>query len=240
MRNRNLAYNEASSMIWGVWMKRAMTESAKAEKAKLILDTAYELFKKSTFNDIKMMDIAKAANVSKGTLFNYYSTKEVLFMEMLYIEYGKHLNNLMNLISQYETMSHEDFKHFFLSWMESILDPDSVLIRLNAIKNTILEKNIDYETAIKDKVDMYAFLEKIGEMLAERVEYLTAEASIDLLMAQNAMIVGYVNMASVPDVIRKAIDDNELEGFKVDFNKSALAAMEYYLDGLYVKKKGEV
>jgi AcrR family transcriptional regulator len=218
-------------------MKRAMTESAKAEKAKLILDTAYELYKKSTFDEIKMSDIAKAANVSKGTLFIYYSTKEILFMEMLFLEYEKRYLNLENLILSLETMTYEEFKTLFLSEMESILDQDSVLIRLSAIKNTILEKNIDYDTAIKASMGLYASLEKIVRLLTERVKYLTVESSFDLLLAQNAIIVGYVNMASIPEVLRNVIDDNDLKGFRLDFKKNALIAMEYYLDGLYDRQK---
>jgi AcrR family transcriptional regulator len=218
-------------------MKRAMTESAKAEKAKLILDTAYELYKKSTFDEIKMSDIAKAANVSKGTLFIYYSTKEILFMEMLFLEYEKRYLNLENLILSLEMMTYEEFKTLFLSEMESILDQDSVLIRLSAIKNTILEKNIDYDTAIKASMGLYASLEKIVSLLTERVEYLTVESSFDLLLAQNAIIVGYVNMASIPEVLRNVIEDNDLKGFRLDFKKNALIAMEYYLDGLYDRQK---
>jgi AcrR family transcriptional regulator len=218
-------------------MKRAMTESAKAEKAKLILDTAYELYKKSTFDEIKMSDIAKAANVSKGTLFYYYDTKETLFMEILFLEYEKRFLNFENLILPLEAMTHEEFKTLILNEMESILDQDSVLIRLSAIKTAILEKNIDYDTAIKASIGLYVSLEKIVRLLTERVEYLTVESSYDLLVAQNAIIVGYVNMASIPEVLRKVIDDNDLEGFKVDFKKNALIAMEYYLDGLYERQK---
>ncbi len=79
-------------------MRRAMTDSAKAEKAKFILDAAYELYKKSTFEDIKMSDIAKAANVSKGTLFYYYSTKETLFIEIMFMEYEKRFNHFEDLL----------------------------------------------------------------------------------------------------------------------------------------------
>jgi AcrR family transcriptional regulator len=182
-----------------------------------------------------MSDIAKAANVSKGTLFYYYDTKETLFMEILFLEYEKRFLNFENLILPLETMTHEEFKTLFLNEMESILDQDSVLIRLSAIKTTILEKNIDYDTAIKASIGLYASLDKIVRLLTERVENLTVEYSYDLLLAQNAIIVGYVNMASIPEVLRKVIDDNELEGFRVDFKKNALIAMEYYLDGVYMK-----
>jgi len=214
-------------------MKRAMTESAKAEKARMILDIAREMYQHGKFEAIKMSDIAKAAKVSNGTLFYYYSTKEILFMEMLFLEYEERFRNFLNLLLPFETMSYEEFKAFFLGEMAGILEQDSVFIRLSAIKNTILEKNIDEETAVKASTALYASLEPIVELLTERVSFLNAEFFFNLLVAQNAIIVGYVNTASMPEVMVKAIVDQKLKHFKIDFKENALTAMEYFLDGLY-------
>jgi AcrR family transcriptional regulator len=218
-------------------MKRAMTDSAKAEKAKLILDTAREMYRNRDFDEIKMSDIAKAANVSNGTLFYYYKTKEILFMEMLFQEYVKRFQNFANILLPHGAMTYDEFKTFFLDEMASILDQKSLLIRLSAIKSTILEKNIDLETAVKDSTGLYPILENIVGLLSERVSVLNAEAFYELLLAQNALIVGYVNMASMPDVLLQAIDEHELEGFKVNFKNNALTAMEYYLVGFYERWK---
>ncbi|MBW4081166.1 TetR/AcrR family transcriptional regulator [Paenibacillus sp. S150] len=219
-------------------MKRAMTESAKAEKAKMILDVAREMYQYGKYEDIKMSDIAKAAKVSNGTLFYYYSTKEILFMEMLFLEYEERFKNFMNILRPLDKMSYEEFKAFFLGEMEGILEQDSVFIRLSAIKNTILEKNIDEETAVKAAAAMYASVEPIVRFLTERVSFLDTESFINLMGAQNAIIVGYVNIASMPDVMFKAIAGQNLQSFKIDFKRSALTAMEYYLDGLYRSQNG--
>ncbi|NBD27698.1 TetR family transcriptional regulator [Paenibacillus glycinis] len=218
-------------------MRRAMTDSAKAEKARLILDTAREIYRERDFNAIKMSDIAKAANVSNGSLFFYYKTKEILFMEILFQEYAKRFRNFADLLLPYGTMTHDEFKTFFLGEMASILDRDSLLIRLSAIKNTILEKNIDLETAVKDSTGLYAILENIVRLLTERVTDLNAEAFYELLLAQNAIIVGYANMASMPDVLLQAIDEHQLQGFQIDFKQNALTAMEYYLAGFYERRR---
>ncbi|ULO09571.1 hypothetical protein H1230_12820 [Paenibacillus sp. 19GGS1-52] len=129
------------------------------------------------------------------------------------------------------------FKAFFLSEMEGILEQDSVFIRLSAIKNTILEKNIDEATAIKAGTTLYASLEPIVRFLTERVSFLNAESFFNLMVAQNAIIVGYVNIASMPDVMVKAIAEQKLKDFKIDFKENALTAMEYFLDGLYESQK---
>lgn len=212
-------------------MRRAMTDVAKAEKAKLILNVAYDLYKNSTFEDIKMIDIAKAANVSKGTMFFYYSTKEVLFMEILFLEYEKRFKGFEDLLLPLGKMSYEEFKVFFLKEMAGMLDENSVFIRLSAIKSTILERNINYETAMKVSLGMFASLERIVHLLVERVEEFAEAAFYELFQAQHAIIVGYKSVVSVPDAMQQVMIDQQVERYRVEFKSHALMAMEYYLDG---------
>jgi len=216
-----------------MYLGRALTESAKADKAKHILDTTYKLYQQSTFNDIRMIDIAQEAAISKGTLFNYFSTKEKLFTELLNSEHDRRLRNLIELIKPYKEMGHSEFKRMFLIEMDGILDDKTVLMRLTAIKYLVLDKNIDYRTAINAKMKMYAYVEELSDMLAERINYMTKKDGLDLLMAQYAICIGYMNVISIPDIVKETIEENQLEGFKVDFRKNALRTMAYYLDGLY-------
>lgn len=212
-------------------MRRAMTDVAKAEKAKLILNVAYDLYKNSTFEDIKMIDIAKAANVSKGTMFFYYSTKEVLFMEILFLEYEKRFKGFEDLLLPLGKLSYEEFKVFFLEEMAGMLDENSVFIRLSAIKSTILERNINYETAMKVSLGMFASLERIVHLLVKRVEGFAEDAFYELFQAQHAIIVGYKSVVSVPDAMQQVMIDQQVERYRVEFKSHALMAMEYYLEG---------
>ncbi len=195
-------------------MKRAMTESAKAEKARMILDTAREMYRNGEYEEIKMSDIAKAAKISNGTLFYYYKTKEILFMEMLFLEYETRFRHFLNVLDPIKKMTYEQFKVFFLDEMAGILEQDSVFIRLCAIKNTILEKNIDEETALKATRAMSTALEPVLRLLTERVSFFSEEAFFHLLGAQNAIIVGYVNIANMPDVMYNAITEQRIKAFR--------------------------
>jgi len=42
---------------------------------------AVTLFKEKRFEDVTMIDIAKKAAVSKGTLYVYFLTKEAIFLD---------------------------------------------------------------------------------------------------------------------------------------------------------------
>jgi len=45
-------------------------------KRKNITKNAIKLFKKNGYNDVKVTDICKAANISLGTFYHYYSSKD--------------------------------------------------------------------------------------------------------------------------------------------------------------------
>jgi len=217
-------------------MARAITETAKAAKANHILEKAYELYEKGTFKSIKMIDIANASGVSKGTMFNYFSTKEKLFLEILKREYQVRFENLISSFKKQNVLDFEGFKNIILNEMESILLEDSVLMRLTAIMHNILEENLDYETALSFKLDFHNFMMTIANIIVERVDCITLDDCKNLFMTQHALIVGYRNMSNVPDVVKQVLEDHDLNDFKIDFKQNVLKAMELYLDGLYLEK----
>jgi len=53
------------------------------EKAELIMNTALELFARKGFYSSSVSDIAGAAGISKGLMYNYFHSKEQLLIEIL-------------------------------------------------------------------------------------------------------------------------------------------------------------
>lgn len=47
-----------------------------------VLDTLQELLKTKSFNDISLAEVAKAAGISKGTLYYHYKTKGEIFFDL--------------------------------------------------------------------------------------------------------------------------------------------------------------
>lgn len=56
-------------------------ERRRAKQRELIYATALELFVERGFEDVTVNDIVRAADVAKGTFFNYFPTKEHLLLE---------------------------------------------------------------------------------------------------------------------------------------------------------------
>ncbi len=149
-----------------------------------------------------MIDIANASGVSKGTMFNYFSTKEKLFLEILK-ENTKYDSKSHYFIKKQNALDFDGFKKIMLNEMESILLEDSVLMRLTAIMHNILEENLDYETALSFKLDFHNSMMMIANIIVERVDCITLDDCKNIFMTQHALIVGYRNMTNVPEVVKQ-------------------------------------
>lgn len=59
---------------------RSTSEESREAKRQRLLQAATAIFSQKGFHDTKMQDIADAAGVGKGTLYEYFETKEELFL----------------------------------------------------------------------------------------------------------------------------------------------------------------
>ena len=59
-------------------------EDIRKEKRQLILDSALNVFAKKGYHGASIATIAKEAGISKGLIYNYFSSKEAVLKETLY------------------------------------------------------------------------------------------------------------------------------------------------------------
>ncbi len=66
--------------------------SKKQKKRESMLEVAAELFSKKNYHEVMMDDVARLTNVAKGTVYNYFSSKEELYFTIMSSKLG-HLNS---------------------------------------------------------------------------------------------------------------------------------------------------
>mgnify|MGYP000282730042 CR=1 FL=1 len=64
-------------------MKRARSDEDKLKRRSLLLEAALDEFFERGFSAARMSDIAKRAELSKGTLYLYFDSKETLFQALI-------------------------------------------------------------------------------------------------------------------------------------------------------------
>ena len=71
-----------------------MHKAGDSDKRSLILRAAVKIFSEKGFHDAKVEDIAQLADVGKGTVYEYFSSKTELFQEMFRAGMQFYLNSI--------------------------------------------------------------------------------------------------------------------------------------------------
>ncbi|MBY9081593.1 TetR family transcriptional regulator [Paenibacillus sp. HN-1] len=213
--------------------KRAMTPEAKALKAQAILDKAAEMFLSSEYEKIKMSDIAKQMGMSNGILFVYFKTKEALFFSLLCREYEKRLARLTEMVKSMPILNFDDFKMLVINELTELVDHNPLYIRLESMRTAVFEKNVDAETMLSQKMNLYKLMSELVSIICSH-NALTQEDVMDILQAEASIITGCKLSATLPVEVIDIIEKNGLDGLKRDFKDDVLKTIICYLDG-YLK-----
>ncbi|MEI7812588.1 MAG: uroporphyrinogen-III synthase [Ignavibacteria bacterium] len=74
------------------------TETRKNIKREKIIEAGSELFSRGNFHEVMMEEVARLASIAKGTLYNYFDSKEDLYFSIMVIRMEKLINSLKEKI----------------------------------------------------------------------------------------------------------------------------------------------
>lgn len=218
-------------------MARAMTDQAKKEKSNYILDKAFELFETKSFKEFRMSDLAKLADMSKGLLFNYFRSKEMLFMSMLDRQHDYMMETIRDDFSQYDEIDTQVIKKVFLKETETLYHPSTPLIKLNLIKSTILEQNIDYDFAVNQKLSFIKKSQELYQEIISRLKDVSPEEFMKVFTVHVTLLFGYLHQVTTSSVIKQVLKDYNLTQFEIDPIKETKESLKIFIDGYLGHKK---
>lgn len=210
------------------------TADQKQAKQEMIANTALKMFEETNFYDISINSIALASGVAKGTVFNYFKTKENIFMHLLLMGYQDFFSKTLQEFKRLKINNLTQLKSFLLQNTEDLIDNHLVLIKLNALRGPILEGKASMEDTIKGRKDLY----KIHETLAEEIHLTFPE--IDVSMANKIFIVqssiasGLINLSNL-DSFNQTPINNDFSDFVIKTKEDTLSTFDCYLTGLFLK-----
>ncbi|MDR2166684.1 MAG: TetR/AcrR family transcriptional regulator [Clostridiales bacterium] len=207
-----------------------MTDEAKAAKAQAILDKAKEIFLTTDYTEIKMADIAKAMGISNGLLFVYFKTKETLFMCLLFREYEKRLDYLINAANEMSFDSFGDIKQLFMTELELLIDRNPLYIGLESMRSAILEKNTDIDILFGMKKKLFERALELAAIVCKS-GILTVNQFIDIFFMESAILIGCKLSSDAPPVVAEVVNKIGIEGFNRNFKDDVLTAVSCYFDG---------
>ncbi len=195
--------------------QRATNAEDKLAKRHVILATALQMFKSTSYSEVTMSSVAGRAKLAKGTLFLYFPTKEEMFLALMEEQ----------LIEWFDAVDAE---------LESLADISSVPVisalfanslkervefaRLLAIHSTVLEQNVSYESILKHKQLILQRLSETGARLERSLPFLQTGQGAHVILQCQVLVVGLWHLTDSSPTAHKVIEKEGLTAFKLDFN----------------------
>lgn len=205
-------------------MKRAVDESQKELRRQGILRAAYDLFEESDGELPAVIEIAQRSGVAKGTLYLYFKTREEIYLTLL----NKFMKGWFHEIDQ--AFEEEIGLEGVLDTCCDYIAEHHTFMRLASIFNGILERNIDFQTALNFKTELRDRLIVTGKKIHSTYPDLGPEDAVKLLLRSFALCVGLWQIAEPAPILREVLKDKDLSILALDFDneiKSALASLWY-------------
>jgi AcrR family transcriptional regulator len=217
--------------------QRAVTDDQRQERRQVLLDTAWELFQNTPYQQISIVDVARAAKLAKGTVYLYFETKEALFLAV----------QEQQLIEWFDVLEEEFFAHTgcgdsaqVASVICGTLRARPALTRLLAILHVVLEQNIEYHTALALKHMLLERITRLGVKLEACLPVLQPGQGAQAAMWIYTFLLGLHQLTNPAPVVREVIiNEPGMELFDFDFCHECTAVITTLLTGL-TKERGSL
>ncbi len=112
-----------------------------------IINACALLYQAKSFKDITLLDIAKETSFTRTSIYNYFHSKEEIFLALLEREYRYWVKDLHDILQSYSTL---DLCHF-ADLIASSLNKRILLLKLLAMNHYDMEENSRLENLIAFK-----------------------------------------------------------------------------------------
>ncbi len=142
-------------------MPKGSEELTNARKEEII-NACASLYETVSFKDITIRDIGAATSFSRTSIYNYFQTKEEIFLALLQREHELWIADLEELIRQNASMSAKAFA----GEMAHILEKRRCMLKLMAVNIYDMEENSRLENLVAFKKAYGASLDALSRCFA--------------------------------------------------------------------------
>lgn len=234
-------------------MRRRATRSVdRTEKETRIIESAAVLLDRGEYSDVTVDRIAREAGEAKGTIYLYFRTREDLFIALLERDLAAWHRELVTLLGpgrgeggaaqpdladgvrgRTETGPEE-----IVARLARSLAARPRMVRLLALSQAILERNVSRERALRYKRFLRGLVATSSDALAARFGWLTRPDAVRFMVYLYALVVGLYFQTEPAPVVRAVIADEAMHEFELDFHDELVEHILVYLAGLRARAAG--
>lgn len=128
-------------------MPKGSEELTAARKEEIITACA-ELYQTMSFKEITMKEIGKATSFTRTSIYNYFQTKEEIFLALLQREYESWIESLTLIRTKHESMTPARFADA----LAKSLEDRKTLLKIMSMNHYDMEENSRIERLVEFKV----------------------------------------------------------------------------------------
>ncbi|WP_195415560.1 TetR family transcriptional regulator [Enterocloster citroniae] len=128
-------------------MPKGSEELTAARKDEIITACA-ELYKTMSFKDITIKEIGSATSFTRTSIYNYFQTKEEIFLALLQREYERWIDSLKQIQAGHDRMTAEEFADALAKSLEERTN----LLKIMSMNHYDMEENSRMERLVEFKV----------------------------------------------------------------------------------------
>lgn len=132
------------------------SEELTAARKEEITSVCAELYKSMSFKDITIKEIGRATSFTRTSIYNYFQTKEEIFLALLQREYTMWIEKLQQIQMEHETMTALEFADA----LAHSLEKRETLLKILSMNHYDMEENSRLERLVE-------FKEIYGQSMAE-------------------------------------------------------------------------
>lgn len=183
-------------------MPRGSAELTNARREEIIA-ACEKLYQTMSFKEITLKDIAGATSFTRTSIYNYFQTKEEIFLALMQKEYERWVAALDDLAASYTTMSAEAFS----GALAHTLEKRGMLLKLLSMNHFDMEENSRPECLREFKVAYGASIEALRRCLIRFFPEMDERAQQDFLYAFMPFLYGLYPYTTVSAKQRQAMAD---------------------------------
>jgi AcrR family transcriptional regulator len=190
-----------------------MIKPSKEDKKKEIAVKALDVFAKYGFHQTSIRDLANTLNLSKGTLYDYFDSKEDIIRyaakEYLAVIYQSEVEIFRKAIGEKELTPREAIKTFFDLSLNRSRDIHKYVLILNEIGTITLKREIPEIGDLFGKIldELASFIKEIL-IRAQKESSITASADPESMAV--FLVCGMMGLSDLSDMFNDKFDINRI------------------------------
>ncbi len=181
-------------------MPKGSPERTTARKEEII-NACEKLYQTMSFKDITLKDIGNETSFSRPTIYNYYQTKEEIFLALYEREYDRWNEELKSILSDNEKLT----KKQIAEKLATSLTNREQLLKLLAMNNYDMEANSRPEMLTSFKVAYGESMKNVNSILTKFCPEKSVDQIRDIIYVFFPFMFGIYPYTAVTDKQREAM-----------------------------------